>query len=62
MRLPLIALALVVLLQAGCAAGFRAGGDKRGVGAGVAVGPEVPAQPTPPSSDAGGQRAWPAPQ
>ncbi len=33
-----LAVAALALLQAGCAAGFRAGGDHGGVGAGAAIG------------------------
>jgi hypothetical protein len=43
-----LALALFVLMQAGCAAGFHAGGSRAGAGAGAAVGPS-PAYETPSS-------------
>ena len=70
MRLPLIALALAVLVQLGCAAGFRAGGQQRGVGVGAAIRPPAPAQTVPPgsaapftpSSDVGGQRGSETPR
>ena len=42
------ALASVTLIQAGCAAGIRAGGEHRGVGAGAAIGPATPLAPPPP--------------
>ena len=49
-------LGVVILAQAGCAAGFQAGGRDRGFGAGAAVGPssapvaiqEYPPTPPPP--------------
>jgi hypothetical protein len=37
-----VALATLALLQAGCAVGFRAGGDRGGVDAGVGIGPVNP--------------------
>jgi hypothetical protein len=33
-----IAVAVLTVFQAGCAAGFRAGGERKGVGASTAVG------------------------
>jgi hypothetical protein len=41
MRACILTLALTVatLLQAGCAAGMRVGGENRGVGVGASVGP-----------------------
>ena len=41
-RVLTLVLAAVVLMQAGCAAGVRAGGERRGVGAGAAIGPTPP--------------------
>jgi hypothetical protein len=38
-----LVLAGLALVQAGCAAGFRAGGERGGVGAGAAIGPAQPA-------------------
>jgi hypothetical protein len=57
MRRPFnLLLGIAILAQAGCAAGFQAGGRDRGFGAGAAVGPpaapvviqEYPPTPPPP--------------
>ncbi len=42
MRYRILVLALVAVFQAGCAAGFSAGGERHGVGAGAAIGPADP--------------------
>lgn len=44
MRLRTLALLLagLMVLQTGCAAGFRVGGDRFGAGAGAAIGPARP--------------------
>ena len=49
-RILTLALTGLALLQAGCAAGVHAGGARRGVGVGAAVGPAPPAlvAPIPP--------------
>ncbi len=46
MRMLTLAIALCALIQAGCAADFRAGGERRGVNASASIDPFYSTPPT----------------
>jgi hypothetical protein len=52
MRRRILALAAMTLILPACTAGFRAGGERGGVGAGASVGPPPPVYVAPGDSPA----------